>query len=476
VHLARRYSIDDKLLPLYAALLFSIHPINTESINWISGRTDLLAGIFILVAVYLLLIALHKENCLWALAAALAFLIGCFAKEVAVCALPGFLFLVISYDSHGSILQRLRKRWVCSAFLSAPVITYFLFRHLAFNRGDSGMQTVTNAVNAPTFDFIDTLRVILKVFGFYVKKIFLPWPLNFTIIRISDYYVIVGVMLIFAVAYMFYKRSLITALLLTSICVTAPALLVALARMAWTPLAERYLYIPCATFSIAISLFVYNYLSNKGSFFRKSSCTLIALLFTFSAYSTVKRNIIWQSNISLFQDALRNSPGFFPAQNSLAHALQLAGRDAESRELILSMVAPEGSKRGGEFVDSNRARIMVDDGNLLGAKKLLLRNLDDSGSFFATLAEQIIVIDMKLLREEKNVLKSRELRREILGLLQKMQEKSGDPLYYYRMGQFQLHMEDKKAAQQSFSEAYLRSPEGAYYKQAAKKLAENLKQ
>ncbi|GAM11520.1 transmembrane and TPR repeat-containing protein 3 [Geobacter sp. OR-1] len=32
--------------PLTAAILFAVHPIGTESVCWISGRTDLLAGVF----------------------------------------------------------------------------------------------------------------------------------------------------------------------------------------------------------------------------------------------------------------------------------------------------------------------------------------------------------------------------------------------------------------------------------------------
>jgi len=476
VKVARRYSIEDRLLPMCAALLFAVHPINTESVNWISGRTDLLAGIFILLSILLLLNALQRENCLWGGAAALAFLLGCFAKEVAVCALPGLLFLVIFYDSDGSLAQRLRKRWGCFALLSSTAITYFLFRYLAFNHGDTGMKTVSAAVDAPSFNFLDTVRVILKVYGFYLKKIFIPWPLNFAIVRISDYYVIVGVILILAVAYLLYKRSVISALLLTSICVTAPALLVALVRMAWTPLAERYLYIPCATFCVAMSVLVYRYIAREDSFFRKPLYLIITLLLVLSAYATVNRNIVWQNNITLFQDTLLYSPDFFLAKNELAYALQQQGRGVEARALMISIVAPEGSKRGGKLVDSNRAGIMAAEGDLIGAKELLLRNIEDSGALFPRIAERIINIDMSLLKEERDKRKTRELREEILGFLLKLQEKDGDPFFYYRIGQFHLNNGDKKAAQHSFSEAYLRSPEGTHYKLAAKKLAEKLKQ
>lgn len=477
IKVARRYDIENSTLPVCAALLFAVHPINTESVNWISGRTDLLAGIFILLSILLLLNALQgKSTILMSGAASASFLLSCFAKEVAVCALPGLLFLVIFYDQNVTLVERLRKRWVCSAFLSATAMTYFLFRFFAFKRGDTGIKTVATAVNAPTFDLLDTLRIVLKVYGFYVKKIFFPLPLNFAIVSISDYYVVVGVILVFFISYMLYKRNLVSALFLISICVTAPALLVALAKLAWTPIAERYLYLPCATFCIAMSVLLYPLFISKGTLFKNISYFCVTSLFVFSAYSTVNRNLIWQNNITLFQETLRSSPGFFLAQNALAHALQQQGRNTESRELMLSMVAPEGSKRGGKLVDGNRAQIMAADGDLVGAKKLLLRNIEDSGVLYATNVDQIIDIDMTLLEKERDSRKAKELQQEIVSLLLKLQEKNNDPFYYYRIGQFYLHMGDKLQAQRYFAQASLNSSEGTHYKQAAAKLAEKLKQ
>jgi len=107
---ANSYSLENKVLPLCAALLFAVHPINTESVNWISGRTDLIAGLFILLAILLLFSALQRENILIGTAAAVAFLLSCFAKEVAIFALPGLLFLVVCYDQQGALLERIRKR------------------------------------------------------------------------------------------------------------------------------------------------------------------------------------------------------------------------------------------------------------------------------------------------------------------------------------------------------------------------------
>src|SRR5512135_2172302 len=61
--LARRVlqqKADQSYIPLSAGLLFALHPINTESVCWISGRTDVLATAFLLSACLLLVV--YKES------------------------------------------------------------------------------------------------------------------------------------------------------------------------------------------------------------------------------------------------------------------------------------------------------------------------------------------------------------------------------------------------------------------------------
>ncbi len=41
---------EESVLPLTAALCFGLHPINTEAVNWISGRADLMACTFVLLS------------------------------------------------------------------------------------------------------------------------------------------------------------------------------------------------------------------------------------------------------------------------------------------------------------------------------------------------------------------------------------------------------------------------------------------
>ena len=89
--------IRSGIVPLIAALFFAIHPLNTEVVAWIAGRTDLLAGFFLFFSVWLLL--RQPTNYALTLLAAFSMLVACLAKETAIFFLPAAM--IIPYFIHG---------------------------------------------------------------------------------------------------------------------------------------------------------------------------------------------------------------------------------------------------------------------------------------------------------------------------------------------------------------------------------------
>ncbi len=86
--------LDRPELPLLSALVFALHPICTESINWISGRTDPLATIFVLASVLVLIRGLEKDRVSVVFCASLVYALGILSKEMMVFFLPAGLFLI----------------------------------------------------------------------------------------------------------------------------------------------------------------------------------------------------------------------------------------------------------------------------------------------------------------------------------------------------------------------------------------------
>ena len=470
---SKHYSISNRSLPLVAALLFAVHPIATESVNWIAGRTDLLAGLFLLLSLLLLITSLERHSQILGVVGVASFFLACMSKEVAVAALPGLLCIVLFYDQQGALIERIRLRWASAGSLLLVVFGFSLLLLRFSLLNGSGKE---NKLFESTLSLSTTLSLVLTAFGFYGKKLFFPWPLNFAIVHVSGYYIIIGIILLAVILYISYKRTLLSALVLICVCLILPPLLISVISVTWTPLAERYLYLPCIMFCIFISTFIYKLIFNEQYGRSKYVPFLVVCLLIILSVSTVNRNIVWQNNISLFNDTLINSPNFYLAQNALMYSLKEKGRFDESRALMMSIKAPENSKRGGKLIDSNQAMILVAQGDYHGAKALLLRNIENSGVMYTRILENLVTVNQHLIGVEKNENIIHELQGEIVGYLLKIYEKTGDPFYFYRLGQFYLGIGNKSEAQKYFSKASILSSDGAYYKAAANKLAEKLKQ
>jgi tetratricopeptide (TPR) repeat protein len=117
------------------AAVFAVHPVHTESVAFVSGRSDLLCGCFLLLT---LLATVHSfeakrgRHVAWSAASLPAYIAALLSKELAV-VLPGVLL------AHG-LIQRYRLRNLIR--LCAPTallaLAYLGFRHLYFPMGGYG--------------------------------------------------------------------------------------------------------------------------------------------------------------------------------------------------------------------------------------------------------------------------------------------------------------------------------------------------
>jgi protein O-mannosyl-transferase len=469
----QRLGFFDNLLPFAAALLFALHPLNTEAVNWISGRTDLLAGFFILLSMFTLYGALERTNIFLGVAAASLMLLSCLAKETAIFYYPAAIFMIFCHDAADlPLLRRISKRGALYGIFTAAALLYFYIRRVAFTRGDTGISHVAKSLIGTEANHLYTLKVIIKVSGFYVKKLFFPWPLNFGIIQVSDYYIAAGIALIICTLYLLRKRDTSAALFMASICIGASALIVAISRMAWTPISERYMYIPSATFAIAMVLVLATAVQKRllGSLV----IPFLLLVCIAIAFSTVSRNIVWQDNLTLFADTVRQSPDFAPARNDLAVAMLARGRTDEARRLFMANNA-DSSVNNYQLSGLNKAAVLAAEKDLEGARGVLLKLLHDPGKQELEIVQQLVAVNEKRAEKNRGERDRTAIRLETIDLLNKIETMTGDPFYLYRTGQVYLAMKRKDKARDCFARAYQKAPEGAFYKEPAKKLAERLR-
>lgn len=476
------FALTRRLLPLwggnglwpalFAGLFFALHPLATESVCWISGRTDPLMTLFILLSVWLIILALERASVVFALSAGVVLCLAGLAKEVAVFVLPGMLWLITVYPGQGGWFSRCRQRWLTLLMPTAGVAVYFTLRHLATAQ-DTGIDKAVQGVVAGDYDLLNKVRVAFKVYGFYFKKLFVPWPLNFGIIEISGWYVLLGVMLAGLLLYLVWRADIAGAFGLMAFCVLSPALMVVFGKMTWTPLAERYLYASVALFA---PLSAYMLLRCRACVAvpnrRRFDLALILLLLVFFG-TTLHRSWIWQDNLRLYRDTVAKSPELDAAKLELASALLRRGEAAEAEELLAGLQKGESPS---DFIkdDLNLALIKLTNGDPEQARALLLPHLDSRPKEYYDLLQSLLRInDQRIGRADTWELRS-TIQAESLAWLQEQQSLRPSAFTLYRIGKMQLSMGDNAAALNSFKTSLTKAPADAHYRGAAEKLVKRL--
>lgn len=327
-------------LPLTAALSFCLHPIVTESVDWVSGRTDLLASAFVLSsAVMLFRFRLSSSKGTgYLIISILLFLLAILSKEVSLAFFPGMLLILTARGGDG---ERETGPGQLRPFILAglaALLLFFLFRSLAFTSNESRIGMTLSSIGN---DLQHAVMVVLGAFGFYMKKIVLPLPLNFAIVEVDPLYQLLALPLIGFCAYLLSRRTMAAALYLSGVFLVAPSFVIAFGQIAWTPYAERYLYLPAAFMIVAMLFWLGERLAARHP--QLAGWLALALL-PLMATATLTRNFAWRSNYSIIKDTVEKSP--YCPETRLLYASLLAERGELDAALVLARNSISASKIG----------------------------------------------------------------------------------------------------------------------------------
>lgn len=459
--------------PFCAALIFAVHPVNTEPVNWISGRTDILAGFFLLPAVWLLVRGLANNKPVISWLGGLLFLCACLSKETSVFIFPaGMFFCFRAWNGkpnrfwRDGLMRTTRYYWPWFAALGF----YFVMRYAA-KPFDKGFDHVVKVTGGEVFSLLDGLRIFFKAGGFYIKKLFFPWPLNFAIIGASNLYVPLGVLFIVAIIVWLRRHSLLSMIFLAMACLLSSAVLVALLNMTWTPLAERYLYLPVAFFAVGLIYYCAKgcrYFSGK----QVLSFAFVPMMLLFSV-STYQRNIIWQDNLSLYQDTDRKTPNFPPIRNELALALIKNGRSDEGKAILAeNMITKAGSEQ--YYSPTNNAIILWNSGQYKQASNLFWQTADeDQRNAVVILKKYLSLMDRWSFNDDVKP-EPDWLKPEMIRVQQTLYERTHDPFWLYCLGKIHFSKGDRIQALDLFEQAYGAAPDSAFYKEPAGRFLKRL--
>ncbi len=459
----------NRYLPYAAAVLFGVHPINSEPVNWIAGRTDVFACAFVLLAVYLLIRALQEQSTrLSCLAFATSF-IGMLTKETAVMFIPAAFLVTAFWPGLQSGLPRFRRLFAPCILVpvatSAVLVSALL---LMVNVKRPGYTALSAMLEGGP----DTLFRSYVAFGFYVKKMFLPLPLNAAIVDVSPWYAIIGLAALCAVIVAFRHPGIPALFFAISLLFILPALAVAATPIAWTPFGERYLYIPSA-FAVMGGLVLLSCILERRNV-DKLFVPVVGAVIVLSSFATFQRGQLWGDNLAMLEDIIAQSPNFGVARNEYGILLKMDKRFAEAEKQFFIAAAQKNRKNVDRMIHLNLISMKIQGKPTDEVKRILTSEMGTKIGGDPELLKVINNCNEDILVKETSLIVKRKLVADMIETNEILYLKTRDSFYLYRSGQLALSIEDSKTAAALFKKAYLSAQPDAYYREPARRLAVKL--
>ncbi|MBI5740780.1 MAG: glycosyltransferase family 39 protein [Nitrospirae bacterium] len=326
VYRLARGLLQDGRAALFAGLLFAVHPLNSEGVNFnAGGRNTMLACFFVLTA-YLS----HRRGAVgkkfsWAVGGAVLFTAGLFSKEHAVAVLPFIIWL-----EYGILNEQPSGPRLGSAGRLLPYALgagfYFITRWITLDT--HGVQTgIIPGLGAKVLEslyLVPNIGERLLSNLYIIPKYFLTvlWPT-----RLSSVYEVPGDMhllaLPLAAAWLCIIGILIRLLTRGRTAATLFGLswLIAfwlpVSGLVWfasSPLADRYLYLPAIGIWIIFADQFFRLLP-AGKTARRNAEVASLIILLFLSALTIVRNLDWRNDIALFSRVVKEYP-----ENPYGHA------------------------------------------------------------------------------------------------------------------------------------------------------------
>lgn len=321
-------------IALFASAVFLVHPLQTEVVDYISGRSDAVASLFVLAAWAVFLRKFDEAPGAGTISViALLGALGLLAKESAIAA-PAVLLATDIFFPVASIGAQLRRKaWLYGIFLGGGILAAFaILRNLSRTSLSAGF----GGGLSPVPYALTQCKVIL----IYARLFFVPlgqnadWRLPF-IMSLTDGLAVVWVALLLglvALTFWLYRRNRLAsfglAFFLLTLAPTSSIVPVADA------MAERRVYL--SIIGLVLMIVAFALALPRTGLLRVAAFTAIA----FCAVLTFARSTVWASDVALWSDSIRNNPLNPRAHVGLAAALMrksecgaAAGEFAAARDL-----------------------------------------------------------------------------------------------------------------------------------------------
>lgn len=317
----------NKKIAFLSSVVFAIHPIHTESVTWVSGRTDVISlFLYIMALIYYIKSVLsegRKTGIVNYVFSVLFLVIALLSKEIAVT----FIGIVIIYELCFGKLFKTEK----------------IVKHIIYLGLTAGFIIVRSKIvgiltlNVKTREESLYLAILtsFKIFCKYLWTMLFPYNLSFyfsyplaiSLFEPEVFFSVIVCFIYIVILYKVYKKKRVYAFPLLWILITfAPVSNVIPINQVY---AERFSYFISVGFSMIfaiVSISVLNTLDNRTEH-RQLLKTVFFIfngfLLVFYGFRTVARNVDWSDGITFWAKLINQHPYCSEAHNNLAnHLLQ----------------------------------------------------------------------------------------------------------------------------------------------------------
>jgi protein O-mannosyl-transferase len=277
-------------LALAAALIFSLHPIAGETVNFHSGgRNTLLCAGFVLLS----LLFYNKDK---RIVAAFCFTGAIFSKEFGLL-LPAVLFV---YDR---FVKNEKPRLTAYLPFLPPIVIYFILRSFAVEKAN--LLTSLNFSEGLWYTPYLVMKYLLLMI--YPLNLSVLYDINTNMVYAS--LSLVGIIILLFTGYYFRKQGEIVFSITWFLLFLLPVINIILFPSA-SLMADRYAYFPLMGFALALAFIITKV--------RKEAAIAIVLIIC-SAYALVdiRRNNYWKDDHAFYSQMIKDSPEMALGYNDL---------------------------------------------------------------------------------------------------------------------------------------------------------------
>lgn len=309
-------------IAFWGAMLFAVFPINTEAVNAIAFREDLIATLFYLIGLLFYIKSSVGNAYMRSLRilSVLCYLIAMFAKEMAVT----LIIVILMYDvlmsskpvrkAYIGYLQNIKKNIGRYALYYVALIFYLAVRFIILKNPDEGTVKYIGE------NFFVNVLTMIKILGSYLLQILIPTGLSadYTFRPIeSPFNLSFLISLIFIVTIVFIgiifrkKNPIISFFIFFFFIGLLPVMnFVPISN----PRADRYLYLISISYCSILSMLIIGAIcestTHKRIFGDRKFLTrgLMGFIVILYLILTIQRNSIWRDDITLWDNTLKNFP------------------------------------------------------------------------------------------------------------------------------------------------------------------------